>query len=328
MLKRVSAFLVCVAACGNSYAASDALDYAISQARINCLGISDELNHLKTMAGINTAVTGVGTVAGGVALGTGLAKVGVDKKAEDIEIELERLYALASQQNTSELSDIPMDGAFVELDFDISMVPEGRLTEVTQNDIAVAEAELAKLEAKSKNLGNWRTGTLAVNTATNIAGTIISAGNRVKGDLQLQINECIASIDELSRVRMQVLVDKTADATELEYAERIIQACGEWDMVNISSINSKAKGAAISSGIGIGVGLAGTITSAVANTDATRNDNSESGKQKEQNLNTVSNVLAGGATVASGVSTVFNATQINAIKKAAVVAEQCEEVLK
>ena len=66
----------------------------------------------------------------------------------------------------------------------------------------------------------------------------------------------------------------------------------------------------------------------MANTDSTRNDNSESGKTKEKNLNMASNILAGGTTVASGVATVFNATQIGAIKRAVTVADKCEEALK
>ena len=66
----------------------------------------------------------------------------------------------------------------------------------------------------------------------------------------------------------------------------------------------------------------------MANSDSVREDNSESGKKKEKNLNTASNILAGGTTVASGVATVFNATQIKAIKRAASVADECEGALR
>ena len=57
---------------------------------------------MKKMAGITTAVTGVGTVAGGVALGTGLAKVGVDKEIEELESQIARLIA--------ERGDVPIIG--------------------------------------------------------------------------------------------------------------------------------------------------------------------------------------------------------------------------
>ena len=313
--------------CG-ARATTETLDMAIATVRENCIGISDEMGHLKTMAGINTAVTGVGMVAGGVAVGTGLAKVGVDKDAENLEKELERLRDLAATQDVAELSDIPMDGPIVELDFDISTVPDDALTPVTQQDIATAEAELAKLESKSKRLGNWRTGTLAVNTATNVAGTVIAANNKVKGDLRDQINLCIMSVDALSRAYMQTRLEPEADKTQLGYAQQIVTICGAWAGVDISAINSKARGATISSGIGSGVGLAGTIASAVANTNATRQDNTAGGRQKEKNLNTAANIMAGGATVASGVATVFNATQISAIKKAVAVADSCEGVFR
>jgi hypothetical protein len=54
----------------------------------------------------------------------------------------------------------------------------------------------------------------------------------------------------------------------------------------------------------------------------------EGDANKEKNLNTAANVLAGGTTVASGVATVFNATQISAIKRAAAVADGCERALR
>ena len=47
-------------------------------------------------------------------------------------------------------------------------------------------------------------------------------------------------------------------------------------------------------------------------------------KNKEKNLNTAANVLAGGTTAASLSATIFNATQISAIKRAATVADECE----
>ena len=51
-------------------------------------------------------------------------------------------------------------------------------------------------------------------------------------------------------------------------------------------------------------------------------------KLKEKNLNTAANVLAGGTTAASLSGTIFNATQISAIKRAATVADECEGALK
>ena len=50
--------------------------------------------------------------------------------------------------------------------------------------------------------------------------------------------------------------------------------------------------------------------------------------KKEKDLNIAANVLSVGATAASISATVFNATQIAAIKKVAGVSEKCTGVLK
>ena len=65
-------------------------------------------------------------------------------------------------------------------------------------------------------------------------------------------------------------------------------------------------------------------SSASANSKDVRDGDSN----KEKNLNTAANVLAGGTTAASLSATIFNATQINAIKRAATVADECEGALK
>ena len=310
------------------------LEAAISDARIYCLGLSDELNHLKTMAGINTAVTGVGTAAGVGATAVGIAKSSKDKEIEELEKYVAELRELGAQQQ--EIDYIPplSNEEFDDLvEYSIS-ISSGSASDAsagvqTQNDgrLTAAEEKLRAETAKSKNLGNWRTGLLAANTATNIAGTVIASQNKVDDELQESIDACKLRIKNLSTIIMQVRMSGDADENRIAYASGIVSACGAWEMADLAKINAKAKGAMISSGVGAGIGLAGTITSAVANTDKTRNDNTESGKQKEKNLNTAANVMAGGATVASGVATVFNATQIGAIKRAVNIAAECEEAL-
>jgi hypothetical protein len=84
----------------------------------------------------------------------------------------------------------------------------------------------------------------------------------------------------------------------------------------------------VSSIIGAGTGAAGTITSASANSENVRSNDTEAGQNKEKNLNTAANVLSGVSGGASLVATIFNATQISALKKASAVADECEGVLK
>lgn len=272
---------------GVANAASPELTSAIENVRAACGGLSAELSDMKKMAGITTAVTGVGTVSAGVALGTGIAKANVDE-------------TIAGKDGYERVN-------MAELLEKINEHPELK---------------------KSKQLGNIRTGTLAAATATNIAGAIMSGTNRVKGDLKSQIDECLASVKTLSNVRMQAHMDKSADAAELARADRIVSACDGWSMVDIDPINNRSTGATISSGVGAATGLAGTLASASANSDDVRNATGAEAEQKEKNLNTTANVLAGTTTVASAAATVFNATQISAIKRAAVVADECEGALK
>ena len=304
----VSGILLLVS-CMPAFAVSS-LDVAIANVRSSCGAISVELADMKMQAGIGTAVSAVGAVTGGVAVGAGMAKADVDSQ---IAHWRSVLNAMSAQDKAS--------GVVYE---EINMAD---LNGLSADDVVLAELEnpnekLSALEQKSKKLGNVRTGTLATSTAANIAGAVVAGTNRIKGDLQQKIDSCIASVTELSRVRMQARLDGSADDVQLANAEKIIAECGAWETVNVSSIDKRAQGATISSGVGAGLGLVGTITSATANSDNLKDD------KKEQNLNKASNILAGGTTLASGAATVFNATQISAIKRAAEVSDLCEGALK
>lgn len=297
---------------GVAHANTD-LAAAIENVRTTCGDISAELNDMKKMAGITTAVTGVGTVAGGVALGTGIAKTNVDKEIAELEQQLAKLDATRNLEPIT-ISATNLQNELNQYQASIQTLSKSELQE-----------QKSEAEQKSKNLGNIRTGTLATATATNIAGAIMSGTNRIKGDLKQQIDECLAAVKTLSNVRMQARMDGRATDTDLARAEEIIRACDAWSTVDITPINNRSKGATVSSGIGAGLGLAGTITSASANSDSVRNGDDA---QREKNLNTAANILAGGTTAAGLSATIFNATQISAIKRAATVADECEGALR
>ena len=293
------------------------LDDALRATYTACIGINDELTDLKKMAGLNTAITSIGTVAGGVALGTGIAKAKIDAVADKVEAELQaeinRLNELAKTQQHADI--VPNFTA------DSNSSKSNAATPTTASSTREQkEAELEKLTAQSKKLGNIRTGTLAGATVADTAGAIIAAKNKVDKDLQTRIDECKLAVKDLQSSVTQARLD----GQDITKAQQIINACIEYDYIDVSTINNRAKGAMASSIIGATTGLAGTITSAAAN----RDNDTDSNKQKEKNLNSASNVFAGATTVASGVATVFNATQISTIKKVANVAQNCEEALK
>jgi len=289
------------------------LDDALRATYTACVGIDDELADLKKMAGINTAVTGVGTGLGVGATVVGIVKASKDDEAEELEKLIKELHEL--EDGKAEPTDAEVQSFLKEFETSYDSAIK---------DITTAQAKLDELNKQSKKLGNWRTGLMAGNTATNIAGAIIAGNNKVDDDLQTQIDNCKLAVKNLRDSIMQARFN----GEDISEANTIADACKEYDYVDISPINKRAKGAMISSVVGATTGLAGTVTSAMANTDATRNDNTDAGKQKEKNLNTASNVLAGASTVASATATVFNATQISAIKKVATVAEKCTGVLK
>jgi len=287
---------------------AESLPVAIQNTRANCDGISDELKSLQTWAGVNTAVTGAGTLAGGGAVYAGFRKQQQDKLAEQIAKQLEDIETMSDEQ-------------FLQL---LGMMADYK----AEMDRGKLEDELAEAEKKSKNLGNWRTGLMAGNTATNIAGTVIAQRNKNAGkDIIEVVRACLNSVDELKAARMQARLDGAADS-ELAHAQEIIDKCGKHDIKHLEKIPRRSDVAKWSAVVGIGTGASGTITSAVANTDKTRNDNSEAGSKKEKNLNTASNVLAIASTAASGTATGFNIATITAINNAMKTASECEEALE
>ncbi len=296
-----------------AYADTGQIDAAIAAARASCRGISNELADLKRMAGINTAVTAVGTAAGVGATAVGIIKANTDKELRQTETVIAELESMGAHRIQTQDEFAEIFGGFLIENGETEFVEMGRALQAKN-----------ALEKKSKNLGNWRTGLMAGATATNVAGTIIAARNKVDDNLQSKIAACIESVNQLQYAYNAMRVGAAADAARLEYASRVIAECGEWRYADLSVINNRARGATISSGVGAGVGLAGTIVSAIANTDKTRGGD----ETREKNLNTAANIMAGTTTVASGVATVFNATQIGAIKRVAEIADKCQGVLQ
>ena len=291
----------------------DELSTQIQLTMSACSGISDSMSDLKKMAGINTAITAVGTVAGGVALGTGVAKKNVD---QEYQAELDKLRA--------KKSNVPIEMLEIEDKTKFDQDIENAIKQAS-NNLSENEKRVAELEKKSKTLGCIRTGTLATSAVADTAGTIIALNNKVDDDLQSRINNCVAEVKKLQNIKTQSQFENSSDSATINKANAIIRECRDWEYTDLSSINKKAKGAAISSGTGAALAIVGTITSASANSDSVRKNEN---KDKEKSLNTASNILAGGATGASAIATIFNATQISAIKKAVKIADKCEEALR
>ena len=303
-------------------AAPASLDDTLRATYTACFGIDEELKPLKVKAGINTAITAVGTAAGAGALATGLVKAKTDRKIEDLEKKLAEIDKREEEGLIEEPTEEEI-AAFENIEFNV--VEDNDIGEDLESLNNQLLAEIDSLTEKSVKLGNWRTGLLAGNTATNIAGAVIAGTNKVKGDLEAQINDCITAVGELRRAVGRAEIENDANLGE---AKVILNACAKYETLDISKINKRATGAMVSSSVGAATGVAGTISSIFANSKKVRDDNSDAGKKKEKGLNTTANVLAGASTLASGTATVFNATQIKAIKDVSAVAAECTGALQ
>ncbi len=311
-MKKYIPLLLCMAAIP-AHADIVSLDDALRATYTACVGIDGELAELKKMAGINTAVTAVGSATGAGATIVGAVKASKDKKAEELEAMLREIDEM--QKNAKPLTSDEFSVFLSEFNAAYSTA--------LKNEKSV-QSELDKTVAQSKKLGNWRTGLVATSTATNIAGAVIAGTNKVDADLNSQIASCRAAVDTLRNSIAQARIN----GIDVGEATEIVTACGEYDYVDLSKINNRAQGAMISSIVGATTGVIGTGLSAGANSAKIRDDNTDAGKQKEKSMNTAANVFSGATTAASVTATVFNATQIRAIKTAATVAEKCTGVLK
>ena len=282
--------------------------------RIVCSGLSDEISRVSNVSKINTAVTGVGTVAAGGAL-----VAGVTKSNEEREIEA-LVDQICAKGGCNAESIRAMD------------------LEQFYNDVITPMAEIAELQNKldrSKKLGNWRTGLMAGTIGTNLASAIISGVNANQSDLIQHIEACNKAIKSLSNMSTK-LKSVDIDPFNNPIIQKINNAktwCNQINVDDAQKIEKRMKGVMETSIAGAVIGGIGTATSAAANSDkymdaGKRVNLTETEKQSVKNLNTTANIMSG-ANVGTGlVETGLNISLITLTKKMIRQAEQCEEALQ
>lgn len=304
------------------------LDAALRNTYRACVDIDDNLHDLKVLAGVNTAVTSVGSALGVGALAVGLTKAELDKRIEslyDVMVSINYSYQGDGQELATKAEFAVKVNALIDnMTFVVPSTDYQKLADAIKQAQQTQTATEDEMVKKSKKLGNWRTGLLAGNTATSIAGAVIASKTVNKNDISAQINTCVSAVQDLRNAILSAKLNGL-DVTE---ADQIYDACSDYEFVDVDAIAKRGRGAMVSSAVGAGLGGVGTATSISANSKKIREDDTESGKQKEKNLNTASNVLSAGAAAASVTATVFNARQISAIKKVAQVSEKCTALLK
>ncbi len=304
------------------------LDAALRNTYRACVDIDDNLHDLKVLAGVNTAVTSVGSALGIGALAVGLTKAELDKRIEslyDVMVSINYSYQGDGQNLATKAEFAVKVNALIDnMTFVVPSTEYQKLVDAIRQAQQTQTATEDEMVKKSKKLGNWRTGLLAGNTATSIAGAVIASKTVNKNDISAQINTCVSAVQDLRNAILSAKLNGL-DVTE---ADQIYDACSDYEFVDVDAIAKRGRGAMVSSAVGAGLGGVGTATSISANSKKIRKDDTESGKRKEKNLNTASNVLSAGAAAASVTATVFNARQISAIKKVAQVSEKCTALLK
>ena len=279
----------------------NACEYAriASDLRQNCAGINTELQNIKRLSTINTVVTGVGTVAAGGALYAGIKKKDFDKKAEELVNKMKNIKNMSKAEFVAFLKDM------------------ARYQELKEQYNSMCRLK-QDYEAKSKKLGNVRTGLMAGNTVTAVAGTVMSSKNKKDSDsIKDMIQECLDTIKNNEQKIGQAMFD--CQPGQYEKLKKVVNQCGMLSVENMEKVSKQTKVSTIVSGVNVGTGAAGTITSALANNNKY--------DQKTKNMNTAANVLAGTSTVASGVSTVFNAVTLKSINNNLKASADCEEAL-
>lgn len=284
-----------------------------------CDGISDRISKISGVAKANTAVTAVGTVASGGALAVGIVKSQTDKRVEELQKKIcdrggcdpDKVAAMSDQEFVD----------YVFKPFYQQMSADRELQQLQQ--------ERDALDEKSKKLGHWRTGLMAGGVGTSIAAAIIAGLNRNQSDLVQQITACNTAVEKLRMARATAInngIDPIENPMLTEF-NNTIQMCGAIDTTDVEKIEKRMTVVMGTSIGGAVIGAIGTGTSIAANTDAVRNDDTESGKQKEKTLNTTANVSAGLATATGAVGTGFNISLITLTQKMLKAAEQCEDTL-
>ncbi|MFQ6744478.1 MAG: hypothetical protein ACLRFN_00655, partial [Alphaproteobacteria bacterium] len=192
---------------------------------------------------------------------------------------------------------------------------------------------------QSQKLGNWRTGLTAGTIGTNLATAILSGRNMNQSDLIQQITACNDMIKTVSEVQHTL---KTAGINPIEnpIMRKLDNAktwCDQMNVADVEKIENRMKaslGTSIAGGV---IGVAGTATSAAANSDkysdintraSLHASNNTAESQKAKNLNTAANIMSG-ASIATGVAgTAVNISLISLAKKMIKSAQRCEEILQ
>ena len=391
----------------------------IEKVQSSCSGIKSSLDTIFGLSVATTVSSGLGTLASGGALATGLMKTQTDKKIQegkgnqqhkcdiDTSPELDRESKqfvqtrdnLTKKWNETKEDDfrkrieIAKEIKFAFEDFRANKLAYRNLFEAINNsDTLLKEIDeepdynkkIEKFEfinsetnifllnlskqdeenyktrctndnsdtKKSIVLGNVRTGLMAGATLTSAISTGTSIGSTLTATkLAEKMSSCNSDLKALKIAKATAEAEEVPDTNPaVQKATKILSACTGYDENNIKSLKNLTIANSIVSGIGTVAAGAGTVTSAMANSQKIREgsakdssiliystdksktndeegDKKQGGMSKEKKLNLASNILAGVTLGTSATSTTLSAVQISKAKKDSEMAEKCESAL-
>ena len=298
----------------------------ITNVQSSCSGIKKDFDTIFGLTVATTVSSGLGTVAAGGALATGILK---ESDVDPIATKIKKLYSLCDEKNKEQIPEFQK----------ISTEVAGKLGMSTyysekywRNDWPhrnkTRREYVEEIEKQyQKILGNLQTGLMAGATVTSAVSTGTSIGASVTASkLAEKMEACNKAISDLKIAISTAEAEEVAE-NNLSNARKIVGSCTGYSKDNINTLKKQMTASAIVSGIGTATAGAGTVTSALANSKKVRDDNSEPGKKKEKGLNLASNILAGITTGTSGASTILSATAIEKAKNDSKMAEECESTL-
>lgn len=323
--------------------ATSALNETINVVRAQCSGISAKMDNIKKMAGIGTAVNAVGTATGVGGVASGVVKWYKDKdtlesiaekKAVDLILQELKEKKQLSAENQELLQKIKTISPKLEknlsdlaADLDKESSDDKKISTLEQRKLDI-QKDIDKSQKQSTAAGNARTALFAVDTATNVAGAVVSSKTVADEDLVEQIKKCTESIDLLRKARARAQFEDDTDLKSMDISKKILEKCSEYEYVNVQQINNLAKGAMVTNSVGAVSGTVATITSAIGNNKKVSDIQSTQEFKKYNGTNVASNVLGGVTTAASLTGTALNATQIKEAKKIINISQECEEALQ
>lgn len=188
-------------------------------------------------------------------------------------------------------------------------------------------------DKKQKAMGHARTGLMAASIATSGVSLGTSAAASVNaGKVAEKMKQCNTVVGEIRSIngKLKALIADYKEETGSDFTENkgvmiaannIATNCQSFDIAGINTIKNSMTATAVISGIGTGTAIAGTATSAVANSKKME------GNDKQKKLDLTSNIMAGITAGTSLTSATVSGAVIGKVKAAIAVAKTCESAL-